>query len=217
MRSSASGELVCVRCGRAASEQAHTGVGASPQTAEERERLLRTLEHWRDHPLLAELDDWELGEQLRHVERLLAMHPPADMPGQLAVADAAHSPLAPPHAPRRLRRAKRPTALRAARVVAWCTMALGLAAVACGAVLMAVAQLRGRSDLWGVGIPLFAVGQLGLVIGLVTDADLARRKTRRQAASIHAPFAPKTGAIGSRQAFDPIARGLRPLRSRTSG
>lgn len=219
VRSSANGELACVRCGRPADEPGHSAVGAAPQTAEERERLLRNLEHWSDHPLLAELDDWELGEQLRHVERLLAMHPPADGPGQVALADNKLSPLALRHDPRRLRRAKGTTALHVARVLAWGTIALGMVAVVCGAVLMAVAQLRGRSDLWGVGIPLFVVGQLGLVIGLVADADLARRKTRRQAASVHVPFHPMSGAIASRQALAPTTNtiGSRPAFNLTPG
>lgn len=208
VRNSASGELACVRCGRAADEPSHSTAGAAPQTAEERERLLRNLEHWSDHPLLAELDDWELGEQLRHVQRLLAMHPPAHVPGQVALSDTAHSQPAPPHTSQRRRRARGSTLQRAARILAWCAMALGLAAVVCGAVLMAVAQLRGRNDLWGVGIPLFVVGQLGLVIGLVADADLARRKTRRRAASVHAPFDRMTGSIGSHQAFAATTGGL---------
>jgi hypothetical protein len=181
IRNAASGELACVRCGRHAGEAERAG--ASPANPQERQALLRNLEHWSDHPLLADLDDWELGEQLRHVERLLAIELPEERP-------------APPHYAARRRgsfaRASGAQPERRASVrtsAAWCAMALGLAAVVCGAVLMAVAQLRSRNDLWGLGIPLFALGQLGLVIGLVCEADLARRQGRRggRASSVPAP------------------------------
>lgn len=182
VRSSVCGALVCVRCGQQADEQKRPLASDHPSTPEERERLLRNLEHWSDHPLLAELDDWELGEQLRHVERLLAMARPADSPTppHFPWGDAAHAPPGPYPVRGGAGGVVALTPLRAARLLAWCALALGLAAVVCGAVLMAMAQLRGRSDLWGVGIPLFAVGQLGLVIGLVCEADLARRGRRRR-------------------------------------
>ncbi|MCL6501152.1 MAG: hypothetical protein K6T86_00615 [Pirellulales bacterium] len=180
VRNSASGVLACVRCGQEPDQVPPSSATATLPTPEERDQLLRNLEHWSDHPLLAELDDWELGEQLRHVERLLAVDPPGKLP---APRHSGFSPGEKLHerenaTSRRRLGSSGSMALRAARLLAWLAIALGVAALVCGAVLLALAQLRGRSDLWGLGIPLFAVGQLGVVIGLVCEADFSRRVRR---------------------------------------
>ena len=50
-------------------------------------------------------------------------------------------------------------------------MSLGLAAFACGAVLLVWSLVGGRDDLWPIGLPLALIGQAGLIVGLVFQLD----------------------------------------------
>ncbi|MEX2118306.1 MAG: hypothetical protein WD847_01745 [Pirellulales bacterium] len=107
-------------------------------------------------PLL-ELDGWELEEQLRHVERVLAGPAGASsgLPATGLRADGAKPHVTP----------CRPGLL--VTLLAWIGLAAGLATLACGSVLSTWGVVAARDDLWRIGMPVALIGQFALLAGLV--------------------------------------------------
>ena len=127
-------------------------------------------------------DSWELEEQLRHIERVLAPDKsrdstpePADQPRQIRL-DAAHPETARRHLPVAKKRPKKRTADDSQSsswhpVVTWTVLSLGLMAFACGGVLLGWSMVTGRDELWSIGMPITLGGQIALLIGLVLQLD----------------------------------------------
>ena len=127
-------------------------------------------------------DGWELEEQLRHIERILAVRKPADKPARAAERsrpvrlDAAHAGTATWHLP--LSRETHPERIPAAKnaaprlpLLTWSALLVGLMAFACGGVLLGWSIVVGREDLWTLGMPIAIGGQILLLIGLILQLD----------------------------------------------
>lgn len=133
--------LCCLRCGSSLRAEA----AASPQ----RDSQPAADAFSTASPLL-ELDGWELEEQLRHVERVLAgpAGRSAGLPGHVTPC--------------------RPGLL--VTLLAWIGLAAGLATLACGSVLSTWGVVAARDDLWRIGMPVALIGQFALLAGLVLHA-----------------------------------------------
>ena len=68
--------------------------------------------------------------------------------------------------------------------VPWAVLSLGLAAFACGGVLMTWSIVAGRPELWSTGIPVLLVGQIGLLVGLILQLDRLWHENRHTAAKL---------------------------------
>jgi hypothetical protein len=53
----------------------------------------------------------------------------------------------------------------------WIALSLGTAALVCGGMLLGWSIIAGRNELWKMGLPIAAGGQIGLLIGLVLQLD----------------------------------------------
>jgi hypothetical protein len=62
---------------------------------------------------------------------------------------------------------------------AWTLLSPGLAAFACGAVLLGWSIVGNRQDLWPIGMPLTLIGQAGLILGLVWQLDGLWQSSRK--------------------------------------
>ena len=202
--SSDAGEYCCPRCGDAFGEPLSTPCGVAPGTtddgaagAHERDvctdggtagcpaeptepaapSLVIDIDPSNKPPPDASYDDWEMEEQLRHIERLLnsgGVIP--ESAGRRARLDSAHGNAAG-------RSRAKGTAASARREgpakpgdgwlsrLTWITLSLGLAAFACGGVLLGWSFVTDRQDLWGIGTPIALGGQIALLIGLILQLD----------------------------------------------
>jgi hypothetical protein len=131
-------------------------------------------------------DDWLLEQELKQLKRRIGQ--PIGTPsieqnlGQQSSLlepswriDQAHlalpSKISPPAAQEQSERRHSP--------IAWLIMSLGLMTFMCGAVLLGMALLGGRSHLWGLGMPMTLAGQFGLLLGLVLQMDSLWQANRR--------------------------------------
>jgi hypothetical protein len=130
-------------------------------------------------------DDWELDEQLRHIERVLqtakvrARQIDAAERRAAMRCDASH--IGPPawHMPLAERqRQRRPEATPKQKghgflwgMVTWLVLLLGTTGLVCGCGLLGWSLLDGRPELWGIGLPVAAIGQVALLVGLVLQID----------------------------------------------
>jgi hypothetical protein len=137
------------------------------------------------HELPLPFDDWELDEQLRHIERVLhgakvrARPADVDQPRHVARYDAAHA--GPPAwhmalAEQQRQRRSAPVSPRKARgllwsLVTWLTLLMGTTGLVCGCGLLGWSLTEGRPELWNIGLPLAAMGQVALLVGLVLQID----------------------------------------------
>ncbi len=114
-------------------------------------------------------DDWQIEADLRSVERLLVnlRSTRIDQPAWLT-APHSHTSIAPPVQPA-AEQVRLPTVKSS--LAAWAVVGLGLAALSCGAVLLGLAQLQARDDLWAIGLPLAIGGQAALIVGLVLQLE----------------------------------------------
>jgi hypothetical protein len=137
-------------------------------------------------------DGWELDEELRHIERILAVEK-AEAPARPAMNlharfDTAH-PRAPHWGPRRPERPARREE-PAAEVVSWLSvlislvLSLGLMAFAFGGVLLAWSLIAGRQDLWTFGMPIALAGQIVLLMGFILQMDRLWHDNRNTAAKL---------------------------------
>jgi hypothetical protein len=133
----------------------------------------------------SDYDEWEMEERLRHLDRVYARSPlsgPLSRSGSYQFRiDAQHSPI-----PREQPVAKQPTGpgpswlARLGRLI----LGLGLSVTVCGGCLMMWAQYGARPDLMPIGIPIAVVGQILLLLGLVSQFDSAGRESRQTAEPI---------------------------------
>jgi hypothetical protein len=130
-------------------------------------------------------DDWEMQQQLQHIDRILnrnqdrtgrpqperdgafaRLDPPHELPG------AGHLPAAAETAapvPAKKQSAGPADAVLAAAV--WLALSLGITALMCGGILLGGSVLGGRAELWSIGMPIAVVGQIALVLGLILQLD----------------------------------------------
>jgi hypothetical protein len=129
------------------------------------------------------LDTWELDEQLRHTARLLGLNADADAALPRMRSDPAQ-PAAPgwhraePHRTPRLKRARRPRSQSLLGLIGPVFTWLGTAALSCGGILVAWAEIALRPELQTVGLPIAAGGVMGLALGLVFRSDESRHDSR---------------------------------------
>lgn len=159
---------------------------------------------------LAAVDDWELDEELRHVQRLLgpwSEDPLADESGLLR-ADTADARFG--H-----RAGATPTGYLVPRrrgskflgFLAGLVMLAGMSALSCGGALMCWGLWQHRDDLWRLGVPLLVVGQLGISVSLALMLDKSRAEGR----------AAESGVARLDQQLDRISRRLSPPKMPSRG
>jgi hypothetical protein len=165
--------LCCIRCGGVL-----LAAGTSDTLKDDFVTGLSSLDGAVEVPAeldpLADFDTWELEEQLRHVERILALPgfnaPPAAAHGALRFDTPAHPSL----------RHRKPLV----SFVAWTFLIAGLAASTCGAVLTGWSVAAQRDELWHIGLPTASAGVLALLIGLVFQLGLVWHAYRGLAADL---------------------------------
>ena len=162
----------CARCGGTADEEAQaarplqTSAGSG---VPELSSLPPGVES------LPSFEDWDIEQSFRQLQARLGIstapkRPPSDQ--VMRRIDAAHASLAGRHV-----RPAPPPAVSS--IVAWTLLTIGLMAFSCGASLMGWSIAGDRPELWSVGLPMAAAGQLGLVVGLVVQFERSWRKSRR--------------------------------------
>ncbi|HWB00616.1 MAG TPA: hypothetical protein VG713_19115 [Pirellulales bacterium] len=123
---------------------------------------------------------WELNEQLRHVERVLAMGTAQDVESQKRRWRRV-DPAQPWNASRTasIDAAKPSPIRRAASALAWVATAIGLIGLTFGAVLVGWGWTQDRAGLLDLGIPALVVGQGVLMAGLLLHCLMlaAERRT----------------------------------------
>ncbi len=147
-----------------------------------------------EEPSRPVFDSWELGEQLRHVERVLAAEqtpggpePAEQEPRPVFRFDQAHEPnrRRRPHSRRgSLGRSQEASGSAGLRALVWPLLALGLMTFVCGGVLVGWSLAAGRSELWTLGLPIALVGQIGLLTGLVLQLEKIWEDHRAAAAKL---------------------------------
>ncbi len=131
-------------------------------------------------------DSWELDEQLRHIRRVLDKSS-AEGRHSRAAYDRELFRLDPPHVggssaghfsgkPRAKRQATTqrgsvPSPLTWISLLTWTSLSLGTMIFACGGSLLIWSVLADRPDLWNVGLPIAAGGQILLLVGLILQLD----------------------------------------------
>jgi hypothetical protein len=133
-------------------------------------------------------DDWELEADLRGVERLIGSLKASGLSPSsantatnytsAAYLHSAHAGHSDWHVGPNPKPAKN-------NHLAWIILSLGLAAFACGAVLLGWSFVAERADLWPLGLPLALVGQAGLIIGLALQLDGLWQSNRQTAATLN--------------------------------
>ena len=138
---------------------------------------------WSDRPCLA--DSWEMDEELRHFGRLLKV----DAPHAASESRPASGPESPSRAfieePTLEAIYGRDTAPKAPTLprqpsFRWPAIWLGLMALSCGGVLLALAHFGNRPDLRPIGLPSVIAGATGLILGAAIRRP-ARRAEHRPA------------------------------------
>jgi hypothetical protein len=139
------------------------------------------LAAFESHPSdqLAPESDWQIELEMAAVRQLVAFldqHHAGEgasiVPSTTAsgVAGNVRSGGATPGAPHRLSAQPETNCNSAAtHWLAWTAIGPGAGLLACGSVLMIWSVLAHRDDLWSVGLPLAALGQGGLFLGLISQ------------------------------------------------
>lgn len=158
---------------------------------------------------LPSIDDWELDEQLKHVERMLAaFRPPASRQQTASSLDVGMS------TSRRTDEAiERPAEKVAtpekkeppqsfASFLVWLMVTAGWVALACGGALTGWGWYIHRDDFWNLGLPILFGGQLGLLVGLMLQLLLTLRAAGQkekieEPEPVHEPVRPAIHAAGS--------------------
>jgi len=105
--------------------------------------------------------------------------------------DQAHDALNPRHAPpmpvSRVRKSKIHRGGIGGSLLAlliWAALSLGTAALVCGGILLGWSLWTGRGELWKIGLPIAAGGQISLLIGLVLQIDRFWRDNHQTVAKL---------------------------------
>jgi len=139
-------------------------------------------------------DPWEMDEQLRHIERVLARGKASDErcraahQAEVARLDSAHHTATSWHLPPagsfgHARPEDDAVSLLAA--LTWTALSLGTMALFCGGILLGWSMLSGRAELWSVGLPIALGGQVALLVGLVMQLDRVFHASRDTSAQLH--------------------------------
>lgn len=172
------GRLGCIRCGAVLTAEvtAHN-VGVAElsnfglelghvQPSRPQARTRQTIE---SKPPV-DLDDWSLDSDLGDLEPLISARRALEKP--VTRFDAA--PAQPLPAPASFGSPAEPTTSRNrpdTSLLAWSFFAIGLMAFMCGVVLLVWSFAEGRSELWGLGMPITVGGQVALLLGLVLQLE----------------------------------------------
>jgi hypothetical protein len=172
------GRLGCIRCGTVLTPDvtAHN-VGVAEistfglelghgQPVRPQPRMRSTI----DSKPPVDLDEWSLDGDLGDLEPLISARRAMDKPVQRF--DAA--PLQPLPAPAIFGSPAEPTPTKSRpdpSLLAWSFFAIGLMAFMCGVVLLIWSFAEGRSELWGLGMPITVGGQVALLLGLVLQLE----------------------------------------------
>jgi hypothetical protein len=129
-------------------------------------------------------DSWEFDDQLWRIAQALQID---TAPGhRLKKGDAceairldqAHDALNPRHAPpmpvSHVRKSEIHNGSFAGSLLAlliWAVLSLGMAALVCGGILLGWSLWTGRGELWKIGLPIAAGGQISLMIGLLLQIE----------------------------------------------
>jgi len=127
-------------------------------------------------------EDWQLEADLRSLQRMLA----GLRTTRIDPSAAAISPHLPPADPRLSARSGLDPAAEEpkANLAAWTVVSLGVAVLACGAVLLGWSVAQERDDLWSLGLPLAIGGQAALILGLVLQLEGLWQSSRQTARSL---------------------------------
>ena len=173
--------LRCVRCGTPVDAQGPPGAPeqttADPgQSATDPDQ--KGTDATRPQGEIPPYNDWELDEQLRHIERMLTRT--ESLSGQsrgsaprLARVDQPHDCCSKRHLrPPELRsRSRLAISSSAGAAFTWVALLLGTMAFFCGGILLAWSMFAGRDELWTVGLPIALGGQIALLVGLAMRLD----------------------------------------------
>jgi hypothetical protein len=124
--------------------------------------------------LAVRYDPWELNERLRHIQRVLHG-------GPLARQGVPGSNLRGDFSPATAEADDSPQPARWVAIISWPLMTLGFGVFACGAALVGLGLVNGRSELWRLGLPTVLAGQFALLLALVLQ--LAGRNLGRKPVS----------------------------------
>jgi hypothetical protein len=129
-------------------------------------------------------DSWELDDQLWHIGQVLQVDKAQGhsqekaYQHEVARLDPAHNTIGPRHAPPTPVLRRRKSESRSTQgggsflgVLIWAALSLGTAALVCGGMLLGWSLIAGRIELWKIGLPIAAGGQIALLIGLVLQLD----------------------------------------------
>ncbi len=155
-------------------------------------------------------DGWELEEQLRHVERVLAMDGGVtDHSGRAVRNDAERRRFDTPHAampgwhvPEAEKRVKTRRRRRGSwtHAIVWLFLTLGLMALAFGSVLLGWSLVADRPELWRIGVPAALAGQVVLLLGLIVQLDRLWHDSRAASARL-ARVDERLARLGSRRTY----------------
>lgn len=183
----------CPRCGEAfeaecpAQTAENTSASDSPSTAARAE----------ESPAF---DNWELDQQLQHIARVLQIDKTwkgrreKAYRREVARIDPAHATVAAHHAKPELpalaarksksHRASGRGGISLLGLLTWTALTLGTATLACGGIMLGWSIYGGRSELWELGLPIAAGGQIVLLMGMVLQLNRIWRHNRRAATKI---------------------------------
>jgi hypothetical protein len=142
----------------------------------------------------APYDEWEVSEQLRHIDRIL--HPGhrrgsrghAAYRREAAQLDVPHAAVPPWHVSTAVKPARKQAVATENSVsltaLTWLALSLGTMAFACGGILLGWSFVTGRQDLWNIGMPVALCGQIALVAGLVLQLERLWHHSRHAASKL---------------------------------
>jgi hypothetical protein len=170
--SSASGELCCARCGAV-----HRAARQRPAV-----NLEQTARHGLDLAAgPAGLEDWQLEQSVRDLQARVGISGASQSPEAAPIRriDAAHRSL-PRRKPPRRKKTSKPKSRGdvGSSLLAWSLMSVGLMLFACGGVLLGWSMVEDRPELWNIGLPIAAGGQVGLLLGLVLQLERVWQNSR---------------------------------------
>jgi hypothetical protein len=175
--SSGDRKFCCPRCGQAVGGQSPSGTDAKTSSSDPPLESACAAE-------IPSFDCWEFDDQLWHIAQALQVD---TAPGhrrekgnarEVFRYDQAHDALNPRHAPptpvSRERKSEIHSGSIAGSLLAmliWAALYLGTAALVCGGILLGWSLWTGRGELWKIGLPIAAGGQISLLIGLLLQID----------------------------------------------
>ncbi|HEX3726821.1 MAG TPA: hypothetical protein VHV08_11290 [Pirellulales bacterium] len=174
-----SGGICCARCGAAhgraedrTDEAAATLAGAASHGLD-----LHEVRSTRLHP---SFEDWSVDQSFQQLQARLGMghrgkrrlrrSPSRESAAPQWQVHGSHKKPSAPH--------QRPTRKMASKIFGSAVLCLGLTVIAYGAVLMGLSFVDDRPDLWTEGMPLIAVGQVVLLLGLVLKLERVWQQSR---------------------------------------